>query len=165
MRHLLQLAQIEALKNMLRDSVEEDSQLWLDTLEGETDVFEVVSRLLGESEDDEGLISALAAQIDTRAIRRQRAEARIARRKSAVLWIMQTCKLTTLPLPEATVSVRQTAAKLVVNDPAAVPDEYTTPNPKPSMDAIKAAFSPDNDNLPNWLLVEPGRPSLTVRRK
>lgn len=165
MRHLLQIAQIEALKNMLRESVEEDGQLWLDTLEGETDVFDVVSRLLGENEDDEGLIAALDAQIDTRAVRSQRAEARIARRKSAVLWIMQTCKLTTLPLPEATVSVRQTAAKLVVNDPAAVPDKFTTPNPKPSMDAIKAAFSPDTDNLPNWLRVEPARPSLAVRRK
>jgi hypothetical protein len=52
-----------------------------------------------------------------------------------------------------------------VTDPAAVPDEFTVSVPRPNLDAIKAHFNPADPVLPNWLKVEPPRPSLTVRRR
>lgn len=161
----LTLTQIDALKIMLRDAAEEDEQLWLDTLEGETDAFELVRAFLNGIEEDEGQAAALTAQMADRKARRDRCEARIEKRREAIMAVMACAKLDKLPLPEATLSLRTLPAKIAVNDPAAVPEEYTRAVPRPDMDAIKAAFSPANDALPNWLRVEPERPSLTVRRK
>lgn len=160
----LTLAQIEALKIMLRDASEEDEQLWLDTLEGETDAFEIVRALLNAIEEDEGQHAALTAQMADRKARRDRCEARNEKRREAIAAIMACAKIDKLPLAEATVSLRTLPAKIAVNDPTAVPEEYTKPNPKPDMDAIKNAFKP-GDDLPNWLRCEPVRPSLIIRRK
>lgn len=161
----LTLLQLNALKTMLADQYEEDERGWLDAIEGETDAFELIRKLLDRIEADEGDRTALTSQMEDRKARRDRADKRIAAQRDAIMAVLECAKLDKLTLPEATLSMRMTAAKLVVNDPSAVPDEYTVPNPKPSMDAIKSAFSPDDETLPNWLRVEPARPSLTVRRK
>lgn len=161
----LTLVQINALKTMLGDELEDDERAWLDAIEGQTDAFELIRHLLDGIEGLEGEIAALSSQIEDRQTRKARLTRRKDTFRDGVMAVMQCANLDKLALPEATLSVRDVPAKLVVNDPAAVPDEYTVPNPKPSMDAIKAAFSPDNDNLPNWLRIEPARPSLTVRRK
>lgn len=155
-------SQIEAVRTMLVD--DSDERLWLDSLEGETNVFELVSALLSEIEADEGLMAALTEQMAVRKQRRDRAELRISKRREAITAIMECAELDKLALPEATLSRRMTEPKLVVNDPAAVPEEYTVSVPKPSMDNIKAAFTVDGP-LPNWLRVDDARPSLTVRRK
>lgn len=165
MRLDLTRLQIEAIAAMLHDSLEDDERLYLDTLAGETDLYEWVRRLLGKIEEDEGNVAALKEQIGDRNVRKARAEQRIETTREALKALLDCARLDKLVLPEATLSVRNTADSLKVNDPAAVPDEYTVPNPKPSMDKIKAAFSPDTPDLPNWLRVEPGRPSLTIRRK
>lgn len=160
----LALAHVDRLKEMLRDAPDEDERLWLDALEGETDVFEIVRALLNAIEEDEGHHAALTGQMADRKERRDRCEARIERRKAAVVMTMKAARLTTLPLAEATVSLRTIPAKIAINDADAVPEEFTKPNPKPDMDVIKSAFK-TGDVLPNWLRVDPERPSLTVRRK
>ena len=165
MRLDLTLMQLDALKIMLRDAVDDDEQLWLDTIEGETDAFEMARKLLDAIETEQGQQAALTEQMDVRKVRRDRSKVREEQARLALCAIMECAKLDKLPLPEATLSLRTLPAKLAVNDPTAVPDEYTVPAPKPSMDLIKAAFSADTPSLPNWLRVEPERPSLTIRRK
>lgn len=159
------LAQVNALKIMLADEFDDDERGWLDALEGQTDAFELIRHFLDRIERDEGDRAALTQQMEDRKVRRDRADKRIAAQRDAIMAVMECANLDKLALPEATLSLRETAARLVVNDAAAVPEEYTVPNPKPSMDAIKADFTVDTPSLPNWLRVEPARPSLTVRRK
>jgi hypothetical protein len=165
MRHDLTKMQVESVMLSLRDQFEDDEQLKLDTLEGETDLFELSRRILDGIEADEGDSAALAEQMEARKVRKDRCAARIKARRQALIDLMACAHLDKLTLPEATLSVRQTLAKLKINDLAAVPDEYGVPVTVPSMDLIKAAFSPDSETLPNWLRVEDARPSLTVRRK
>lgn len=165
MRVDLTVMQVRAIVTMLADELGDDEDLKLDTLEGETDLFEIVRRLLDRMEQEEGAKAALTSQIQDRTDRKTRTEKRIDAHRSAIMALMEAAEVDKLPLPEATCSLRQLAAKLAVNDVAAVPDDYVTKTPKPNMEAIKAAFSPDDDNLPNWLRVEPPKPSLTIRRK
>jgi hypothetical protein len=165
MRIDLTLAQVNGVMLHLADAFGDDEQLKIDMLEGETDLLEQVRRLLDGIERDEGDKAALKEQIDARKVRMERCEHRIDARREAILALMQCAQLDKLPLPEATLSVRTVAASLKVNDPHAVPEEYTVPAPKPDLAKIKEAFAPGNDNLPNWLRVEPERPSLTIRRK
>jgi hypothetical protein len=165
MRIDLTLAQIHGLKLNFADQFDEDERGWLDALEGETDAFELVRRLLDRLEREEGDRASLTEQMETRKHRRDRCDARIKAQRETIVAIMDCAGVDKLPLPEATLSLRTMPAKLSVNDNAAVPDEYTVSVPKPDLDKIKAAFAPDAPALPNWLRVDPERPSLTIRRK
>lgn len=167
MRADLTQTQVRTVVMMLRDHFgdEPDEQLLLDTLEGETDLFELARKLLDGIEADEGQKAALAEQMDARKVRRDRCDSRIKARREAIMALMESAGIDKLPLPEATLSLRTTDAKLTVNDPAAVPEGFCVPTYKPSMEAIKSAFNVDDPELPNWLRVEPARPSLTIRRK
>lgn len=165
MRVDLATSQIAAVRIMLADQFEDDERGWLDFLEGETDLFEIARRLLDKMEAEEGDREVLTEQMDARKVRRDRCDARIKSLRDSLAALMECAGVDKLPLPEATVSLRQLAASIKVNDPAAVPEEYTVPSPKPNLEAIKAAFTPDSEQLPNWLRIEPARPSLTIRRK
>lgn len=162
----LERRQIEAIALNLRELVGDDDQAYHDMLSGETDLFEIVRRLLNWIEVDEGVTAALVAQIGDRNFRKERAQHRIEGYREAIMALLQAARLDKLKLPEATISLRKVDAKLAVTDPDAVPDEYTnTPKPKPSMTAINEAFSPDDETLPNWLRVEPESSSISIRRK
>ena len=165
MRLDLTRMQVDAIRINLQDALSDDERAYLDTLEGETDLYELVRRLLGQIEDDEGQQAALAEQIADRTARKQRCGKRIDANREAIMGLLECAGLDKLVLPEATLSVRTVPPRLAVNDPAAVPEDFVDMVPKPSMERIKAQFQPDSDGLPNWLRVEDARPSLTVRRK
>lgn len=166
MRADLTAIQVRTILDHLRDSLgmEPDEQLLFDTLEGETDAFEMIAKLLSWIERDEGDKAALVQQISDRTERKGRAEKRIEVRREAIMAIMECAGVDKWQLPEASLTLRILPAKLVVNETQAVPDEYSIVTRKPDMAEIKASFQVDGP-LPNWLRVEPERPSLTIRRK
>jgi hypothetical protein len=142
-----------------------DEQLKLSTLEGETELNEIVSALLAMNEDDEGMIEAIKAQIDTRKQRIGRLENRIEARRNAIVSLMDCAQLTKLPLSEATVTVRTLGVRPKVFDADSLPDGFVKIETvrKPDMDAIKAAFEAGQP-VPG-VTVTNGGASLTVRRK
>lgn len=164
MRADLTAQQVAAVRAHVLDAVGEDDALLLDMLEGETDLFECVRKLLEGIEDDEGNKAALTEQMDARKKRRDRCDVRIQARRDAIAMLMETAGISKLPLPEASISYRMTNPKVEINDPAAVPDEFTEVKRVPSKTRINEHFSPDGP-LPNWLRAEPARPSITIRRK
>lgn len=149
----------------LTPGLELDEQLKLSMIEGETELFEVVSALLAENEDDDGLITALDEQVDVRSIRIERAKARIEARKKAIISLMDSVRETTLKLPEATLSLRTLKARPKVVDAAELPDEFVTIETvrKTNMDAIQAAFE-RGQPIPGVTITNGGA-SLSVRRK
>jgi hypothetical protein len=165
MRLDLTLQQLNAIRLHLADQFDDDERGYLDLIEGETDAFEMVRKLLDGIETEEGDIANLKEQMDSRKVRKDRCEARIKARREAIIAVLECAGIDKLPLPEATLSVRQLAASIKVNDPDAVPDEYTIKKPSPDLEKIKADFAANDDALPNWLRVEPERASLTIRRK
>jgi hypothetical protein len=140
-----------------------DEQLKLSTLEGETELNEIVSALLAESEDDEGMIEQIKIQIADRRDRIARFERRIETRKNAIVSLMDTARITKLPLPEATVSVRTLGPRPKVSIEEAVPDAFCKFVRKPDMEAIKAAME-RGEQIPGVVMTNGGA-SLSVRRK
>ena len=161
MRIDLAQSQIAAVAAMLAN--DDDDQLKLDTLEGETDLFEISRRILNRIEEDEGAVSVLSEQISDRQARKQQAQRRIERRREALMALMECGKLDKLPLPEATLSVRKVAPKAVVTDEAAVPDDYCKTIRRPDMAAIKAGVEAGRA-IPG-IALDNGGASLTIRRK
>lgn len=140
-----------------------DEQLKLSTLEGETDLYELVSQLLAESENDEGMIEAVKAQIAVRRERISRLESRIEARKNAIVSLMDYAQLTKLPLPEATVSVRTLGPGPKVADENELPDAFCKFTRKPNMAAINQAVE-RGETVPG-VVMSNGGTSLAVRRK
>ena len=63
----LTASQVVSVMDMLAAvGVDDDDRLVLDTLEGETDLFAMLSKLLEQIEDDEGAIAALKFQVESR---------------------------------------------------------------------------------------------------
>lgn len=153
---------LEALNHFLSD---DDEALKLDMLEGETGLNEIVSRLLADNEDDEGTIAALDAQIDVRAIRKERLGNRIEARKKAIGSLMDCARITKLPLPEATISLRTLKPRPKIVNPDEVPDDFLTEvvTVKADMEAIKEAIE-RGETVPGVVMTNGGS-SLTVRRK
>lgn len=144
--------------------VDDDDRLVIDTLEGETDLFAMLSKLLAQVEDDEGAVASLKEQIEARRFRIASAEARIARSRAMIGKLMDFAQQDKIVLPEATLSRRTVAAKLEIADKEAVPQSLCAVKYAPDMAAIKAEFD-DADTLPNWLTRIPENKSITVRRK
>lgn len=161
----LTASQVVSVMDMLAQiGVDDDDRLVLDTLEGETDLFAMLSKLLAQVEDDEGTVATLKEQIEARRFRIASAEARIARGRAMIGTLMDFAQQDKIVLPEATLSRRTVAAKLEVADKEAVPQSLSVAKWAPNMDAIKAEFA-DADTLPNWLARIPESKSITVRRK
>lgn len=163
MRIDLTKRQVSAVAAMLHDVLTEDERAYLDTLEGETDLCELVRKLLNEIEQDEGVQSALAEQISDRQARKARAAERVKHNREAIAALLECANLDKLALPEATVSVRQLPPKAIVTDEAAVPDEFCKFTRKPDLTAINAGME-SGAAIPG-VSFDNGGTSLTVRRK
>lgn len=153
---------LEALSHFLSD---DDEALKLDMLEGETSLNEIVSALLAANEDDEGTMAALDEQIDSRASRKQRIAHRIEGRRTAIGSLMDCARVTKLPLPEATVSLRTIQPRPKVADEASLPADFikVVEVRKVDMEAIKEAVE-RGETIPGVVMTNGGS-SLTVRRK
>ena len=155
-------AQVSAIVAMLAD--DEDQQLLADMLEGETNLHEFASRLLAQNEDDEGVVNALGEQIDDRKSRQDRAKKRIASRRDMLMAMLDIARLDKLTLPEATVSVRDVAPKIIFPQPDLVPDAYCKFDRKLDREKLKEIVN-GPDGLPSWATMDNGGRSITVRRK
>ena len=161
----LTASQVISVMEMLASiGVDDDDRLVLDTLEGETDLFAMLSKLLEQIEDDEGQIEALKFQIDSRRHRVAAAEARIARARIMLGRLMDFAQQEKIMLPEATLSRRTVKAKLEIVSPDAVPQSLCTVKYVPDKAAINEAYS-EAEALPNWLTRVPESKSVSVRRK
>lgn len=157
-------AQIANVLHML-DHALGDETLRADMIEGETSLNEVVSDLLAENEDDEGVIAALDAQVDIRSERIARFRQRIAARKKAIASLMDCAGLTSLPLPEATLSLRTLKPGPRVTEIDDLPEQFVDEKivRKPNLDAIKEAVE-RGETIPGVIMTNGGS-SLAVRRK
>lgn len=143
--------------------LELDEQLKLSTLEGETELVELVSILLAQNEDDEGVIAAVKEQIGVRKERIGRFERRVETRRNAILALMDCAMLTKLPLPEATVSVRNLGPRMKIVDEDQIPEAFKIPVMVPDRDAIEEAVT-HGATIPGVIMTNGGA-SLTIRRK
>lgn len=155
--------QITAVKAMLPD--DDDEQLLHDSLEGLTNLHDYVSTLLSLNENDEGVVNALAEQISDRKVRQDRAKHRIETRRDMIKALMEMAGIDKLTLPEATVSHRAVAPKVIFPNIDQVPDSFCKFERKLDREKLKVIDPNSPDGLPSWATMDNGGTSITVRRK
>ncbi len=167
MRHPLfhELTHHEYLQQKLAQQFPDaDEETLLDTLEGLTDLPEMIAEVIRSRLDDLALVAALRVRIADMNERLGRFEHRAEKKKEIVTSVMERAGLKKLTQPDFTLSLRPTAPPLVVVDEAQIPDAFWKPQaPKLDRQGLIGALK-DGRDVPGATLGNGGM-TISVRTK
>lgn len=138
-----------------------------DTLEGMSNLDEMIIRTIRSNEDDEALVVGLGVRLDEMAERQARLKQRIATKRELVASVMDRAGLPKIVAPDFTLSLAKRARSVVITDPGEIPVAFCVlpepTEPRPDKKAIREALE-SGAHVPGAQLSN-GGVSLTVRRK
>lgn len=143
--------------------LEKDETLRADTLEGETDINNVLAKLVQEREAAYAMAEGVKAPVNDLRERKARLERRGDGYGEAIERVMSAAGLSKVTLPNATISVSQGGPTAVVEDEAAIPDRFIRIKREIDKVAINAAVKA-GEEIPG-VVVSNGASRLTVRVK
>ena len=129
------LLQAEAVKHrvardrLLAEIPELDAVTLADTLEGITDLREIVSELIRSALEDEALTTGLSTRLAEMKARAQRLGDRADKKRTLALRAMTEADIQTLLAPDFTASLRRSAPSLEIVAEEIIPDAYWKPQP------------------------------------
>jgi hypothetical protein len=168
--HAVQMALThhEYLREQLRFAFPEaDEDTLADTLEGESNLDQLLIAVMRSADEDEILVAGIKARVEELNERKKRIERRIEAKEAIVLSAMERANLKKIEAPDFTVSTRAVPGKVVITDETLIPAEFMRtpepPAPVPDKKAIGDALKA-NTEVPGCLLSNGGA-GLSVRRK
>lgn len=143
--------------------LEEDETLRADTLEGATDINAVLSKLVQEREAAYGMAEGIKVPVDDLRQRKARMERRGDGYGEAIEKIMNAAGLNKVTLPNATLSITNSAPPVTISDEAAIPDRFIRTKREIDKTAINAAVKA-GEEIPG-VVIGNAATRLTVRVK
>jgi hypothetical protein len=141
-----------------------DSDTLADTLEGITDLHEMIAAVVRSALVDEALVSGLRLRLDDMKERLSRLEIRGAKKRQLAFEAMSEAGLKKLEQEDFTASLRAGPLSLVIAAEDEIPQDYWIPQPpKLARQALLNALKQGNE-IPGAVLSNP-KPSLSVRTK
>ena len=149
----------DQLKALYQDIDDETLQ---DTLEGISDLPDLIKALIRSSLDDEALIGALKERVEDMQARLSRFKDRFERKRELASWAMTSAEIGKIQTEDFTLSLRQGPPRLEVTDQDKVPEDYLVPQP-PKVDrtGLISALK-RGDIIPGTVLIE-GQMHVAVR--
>ncbi len=146
-------------ERLAADFPDADEECLRDTLEGLTNLTDVLAEVLRSALEDQAFGSALRSRIGDMQARLSRIEERARTKRDLVCSVMERADVRTLTEPDLTVSLRPSRAPLVVTDEAAIPGDYWKAQPaKLDRQGLIAALSAGRD-VPGAIL---GNAPMTI---
>jgi hypothetical protein len=155
----------QMLKQRLLESYPNcDDATLTDTLEGITDLHEMIAAVIRSALVDEALLSGLRGRLDDMKERLSRLELRAGKKRELALHAMSEAGLAKLEQPDFTASTRAGSPALIVVSEQTIPEAYWLPQP-PKLDrqAILGELKRGID-IPGAQMSNP-KPVLSVRTK
>jgi hypothetical protein len=151
-------------ERLLADFPDLDKEAVFDTLEGITDLHEMIAAVIRSALVDEALHSGLRFRIDDMKERLSRLEVRASKKRELALHAMSEVGLAKLEQPDFTASARAGAPALIVVAEEKIPEIYRVPQP-PKLDrqSILGALKRGLE-IPGAEMSNP-KPVLSVRTK
>ena len=141
----------------------DDTKTLTDTLEGETDLLDVIDQMLRQSREDKAFADALNGIIKETRERQERLKRRAEKHKAGALALLEAAGEKKLIRPDYTASIRFTPGKVEIIDDAALPDAFVKVVTTPDKTAIKAAL--ERGESVEGAVLGNGHESLSVRFK
>lgn len=146
----------------LRDLCGDDEQAFLDTLEGEADVYEAARRVVRWMLEQDANATACKGLSGIYSARASMFSDRHDRAKAALLDLLNELGVKSMPLPEASLTAKATPPKLIGEvDAATLPDSLRRTTYAPDKAAIKEAIE-RGETVTGFTLSNGGQ-SLQVR--
>ncbi|MGO8920845.1 MAG: siphovirus Gp157 family protein [Stellaceae bacterium] len=141
-----------------------DDEALRDTLEGISDLPEMVAAVLRSHLDDLSVATALRSRLAEMQERLGRIEGRAEKKRALVASVMERADLRKLTEPDFTVSLRPTPRPLVITADGEIPEAYWNPQPaKLDRKALLAALN-GGDRVPGASLGNGGM-TIAVRTR
>ena len=160
-----QLAHHEYLREQLAEKFPDaDEETLCDTLEGMTDLTDMLAELIRSSLDDKALVTALKQREADMAERRVRFETRAEKKRDLAWSTMERADIKKIAMPDFTASLRKSQPAVSIADENEIPPRYwVRPDPKLDRAAINAALKA-GVSVPGATLAN-APPTLSVRTK
>jgi hypothetical protein len=139
-----------------------DEQTLADTVEGLTDLHEIVTAIIRSALSDENLATALKCRIGDMQGRLDRLQDRASKRRAIARDVMVELDLKKLTAPDFTASIRPGTPSLMVIDEEAVPTIYWQPGEPRLKRQLLAHDLKQGEEINGAKLAEP-EPVLSVR--
>ena len=141
-----------------------DEQTLADTVEGLTDLHEIVAAIVRSTLVDQALATGLRLRMKEMQERLDRLEDRASKRRGIARDVMTEADIKKITAPDFTVSIRPSSPSLAIADETAIPAAYWLPQP-PKLDrqSLLAAIK-QGQEIPGALLSN-AQPVLSVRAK
>ncbi len=141
------------------DFPDADEECLRDTLEGLTNLTDMLAEVLRSALENQAFGSALRSRIGDMQARLSRIEERARKKRDLVCSVMERADVRKLTEPDLTVSLRPSRAPLVVTDEEAIPEGYWKAQaPKLDRQGLLAALSAGRD-VPGAIL---GNAPMTI---
>ena len=111
------------------DFPDADEECLRDTLEGLTNLTDMLAEVLRSQLEDQAFASALRARMADMQERLSRLDERARKKRELVTSVMEQAGLKKLTEPDFTVSLRPSRPPLTIIDEAAIPGDYWKPQP------------------------------------
>lgn len=140
--------------------LDEDEELRADTIEGETEAYRVLGRIVAIERDANSMIAAIAERAKELAARKDRYTRRKDAMRALLLRLLKAADLTKVSLPEATVSMGKGRAGVEIVDEALLPDNVVKMKREPDKKLIAELLA--QGDVPGAVL-RVGSETITVR--
>ena len=151
-------------ERLLTSFPEADDETIRDTLEGITNLHEMIAAVIRSALVDEALCAGLRLRVDDMKQRLSRLEERTAKKRAMALDAMTEVGLGKLEQPDFTASARAGASSLVVIAEEAIPQVYWLPQP-PKLDRQGVLGELKRGAVISGAQLSNPKPVLTVRTK
>jgi hypothetical protein len=139
-----------------------DDETLRDTLEGISELPEVIKEVVRSGLEDEAFANALKSRLEEMQARLDRFKSRSDKKRELVCWAMGRAGIERLQAEDFSVSLRHGAQRLEIIDEEKVPEEFLVPLP-PRLDrASLLSKLKQGDVIPGATLIY-GQPHISVR--
>ena len=139
-----------------------DDETLRDTLEGISELPDVIKEVVRSSLDDETMMSALKARVEDMQARLDRFKLRAEKKRDLICWAMGHAGIDRLNAEDFSVSLRHGPQRLEIIDEAQIPCEYLVPL-SPRLDRTALLSTLKQGAIVPGVILAYGQPHISVR--